>query len=129
MTRRPRQCRRAFLTLELMVAIVVAAILMQLSWSMMAAHRRVEDYIVTHRRLQLGAESLMERIRAGALPAEGTTIRDAADRCEYRVSVSAGQGQWSGLTRVVIHATAVARPQKQVSLVLRGYVPAVEVGP
>ena len=124
----PKPPRRAFLTLELVVAVaitVIVATLLTVAVVQYVAARREHD---TRRLLRAVAETELARMRAGVLSVapsvqELATSRPAA--VHVTTSTVPGVGLWHGLTRVhIVASTSVSN--REIKVELGGYVAAEE---
>jgi hypothetical protein len=112
---------RAFVTLELTVSIVLTGVLLGGISTLAIGYAKASDYFITHRQVQLAAESVLERFRANpATIVEGDSSDDATG-IEYTVTIADGRQQWTGLSLVTVEARTTARHRRHVSFTIRSY--------
>lgn len=103
-----RTGRGGWTLIELIVAIGLLALIAALAADVVFSYRRSRNEALTRQMLVWAASAQLERIAAGAAadlpPPEGVLPEGVS----FEVKTGAGEGQWTGLTRVTVTAKTVA---------------------
>jgi|GEM_PF-7054125 len=110
---------------EACVAIALMGLLLTMISLMVTRYSRAVDYYVNYRRVQLGAESQVERLRAGMLPIEADSFTDESG-ISYAVRVDDAPAQWSPLKHVVVTGRVTGKHSRRIQCELHAF---VEYGP
>ena len=121
--RRNASTCRAMLLAEAVVAISLIALILGLVSVLVARYGRSTDYYVNYRRLQLGVESQIDRMRAGALPVEDGEFTDESG-LSYEIRVSQPPSAWAPLKQVSIVGHVTGKHSRRIRCELQAYVAA-----
>ncbi len=111
----------ALMLVEACVALALAGMVLAMVSLLMTQYARSTDYFLNYRRVQLAAESQIERLRAGLLPLEDAAFTDDAG-ISYRISVTDADAAWAPLRHVRVTATVTAKHNRRVRYELSAYV-------
>ena len=104
----PLSRRRAIVLLEATVSIMLIGIVLGAVSLLMVRYSQSVDYFLNYRRVQLAAESCIERMRAGELPVVAVITNDPGGvQCE--ITVDDGADRWKGLQRVGVTARVTGK--------------------
>ena len=118
---RPLSRQRAVVLLEATVSIMLIGIVLGAVSLLMVRYSRSVDYFLNYRRVQMAAESCIERMRAGELPIAPVIINDPGGvQCE--ITVDQGADLWKGLQRVGVTARVTGKHGRISSFRLVTYV-------
>ncbi|MFQ5589829.1 MAG: hypothetical protein ACE5HE_01575 [Phycisphaerae bacterium] len=95
---------RGVVLAEACVSIMLVGLVLGMVSLMLTRYARSLDYFVNYRRAQLAAESCVERMRAGAIPAADATLTDEVG-LTYEIRVANEEGSWQPLKRVDVTAS------------------------
>ncbi|HUU81902.1 MAG TPA: hypothetical protein VM243_00235 [Phycisphaerae bacterium] len=107
---------RGFILTEVVAGLVLTGALLAAMAGLVVAHHRASDHYLSHHQAQLAAESYVECVRAGCPPPETEGVT-------YQVGVAAGQGEWTGLTRLTVTAVVQAKQGRTAGYTLTTYLP------
>ncbi len=120
--------RGAFL-IEAMAAVALVGIAVAVVSQILVDYRRSHDAFMARWAAQLAAEARMEAYRAGQPVVDGpVTVEDHAagqpSPGDVRLEVESepGTGDWAGLQRVTVKATAMCQHGRTATYRLTGYV-------
>lgn len=100
--------RRAIVLLEATVSIMLIGIVLGAVSLLMVRYSQSVDYFLNYRRVQLAAESCIERLRAGEIPLADAIMNDPGGaQCE--ITVEDGTDVWRGLHVVRVTARVTGK--------------------
>ncbi|MCH8149114.1 MAG: hypothetical protein IH987_14215 [Planctomycetes bacterium] len=119
--------RRAVVMLEATVSIMLIGTVLGAVSLLMVRYSQSVDYFLNYRRVQLAAESCIERLRAGELPLADAIMNDPGGvQCE--ITMDDGTDIWKGLHRVQVTARVTGKHGRVASFRLVTYVSAQRAG-
>jgi len=121
---RPGTGRHGWTLIELVVGIALLALLAGLATDVVFEYRQSRNEMLQREMLVWAASAQWERIMAGAPadlpPPEGMLPEGVS----LQAQTQPGEGQWKGLTRVTVTATATAWGGKELREQVSGFIPA-----
>ncbi|RJP35772.1 MAG: hypothetical protein C4547_08970 [Phycisphaerales bacterium] len=104
----PSRPRRGMMLAEACVALTLIGMILGLASVLLIRYSRAADYYLNYRRVQLGVESQIERLRAGALSVADAPFEDEGG-ITYTVTVLDAPASWQPLTQVNVTGEYTAR--------------------
>lgn len=106
---RRRSCRsRAIILTEACASLALMGLVLVMVSLLLVQHARATDYFLNHRRVQLAAESSVERMRVHALGIANADFTDDGG-VDHEVRVTDSDEAWRPLVCVRVTATVVGR--------------------
>lgn len=127
MTRHSSQWSRSrgFMLTEACVSLALIGMLLGAVSLLLTRHARATDYFLNYRRSQLAAESCIERMRAGLLPAADGAFTDDAG-VSYEIHTSEADEAWQPLMRIDVTARIVGKHGRVACYQIKAYLAAPE---
>jgi len=125
MTTTSKTYPHAFMMVEASVAIVLMGVLLAMVSRFSAGYNRATDYYLNYRRVELAAESQVERMRAFLLPVKTTTFTDEAG-ISYQIEIEDAPAQWAPLKRVTVTAQAIGKNSRRIRFKIHAFVNSFE---
>ena len=122
MIRMRRHDCRGVLATEVVVSIALMFLIAGLTASALMDHHHARDEAFYRRAASWAAAGQLQRYQAGALIDSLPPAEMVGRAITLETRVHPGQGQWEGLDRVEIIATATLPSSKRVAETIRGYV-------
>lgn len=124
-TRLPRT--RGVMLTEACVSLALIGILLGAVSLLLTRHARATDYFLNYRRSQLAAESCVERMRAGLLPAADGAFTDDAG-VSYEIHTSEADEAWQPMMRIDVTARIVGKHGRVARYQIKTYLAAPKSG-
>lgn len=112
--------RCGVLLTEACVSIMLAGLVLAMVSLLLTRYARSTDYYLNYRRVQLAAESCVERMRAGTLEVADATFSDEAE-VTYEVKVSDAGGAWHPLKHVTVTASVLGKHNRRARYQIHAY--------
>ena len=90
------------------MSIMLAGLVLAMVSLLLTRYARSTDYYINYRRVQLAAESCVERMRAGTLEIADATFSDEA-MVNYEIGVSDASSAWQPLKHVTVTVGVVGK--------------------
>jgi len=107
---------------EACVGLALLGVLLGAVSLMLSRHARETDYFLNYRRVELAAESCVERMRAGVMPLADRTWTDDTG-ISYEIHTSTADPAWQPLTRVEVTARVSGKYGRVAHYHLSAYLP------
>lgn len=113
-------CRRGVLLTEACVSLVLVGLVLSMVSLLLTQHARMTDYYLNYRRVQLAAESCVERMRAGAVPVADAQFTDETG-VNFEIHVADAPEAWRPLSMVSTVATVTGKNGREARYQLQTY--------
>ncbi len=113
--------QRGVLLTEACVSLVLVGLVLSMVSLLLTQHARMTDYYLNYRRVQLAAESCVERMRAGVIPVADAQFTDATG-VNFEIHVADAPEAWRPLSRVSAVATVTGKNGAEARYQLQTYV-------
>ncbi len=113
--------RRGIIFAEVCVSLALVGLILVMVSLLVTRYSRATDYYMNYRRVQLGVESQVERMRAGLLSVHTGPFTDKSG-ISYEFHVEDAPSQWAPLKSVVVIGRVTGKHSRQIRFELRTFV-------
>lgn len=116
------QAKAGSLSIELMVAVAIMAVLVNVLAVLGGSFKKVNDYRWLQHTLIAAGQSQMDAIASTGEPIDEETFNRLWPKVTCTIAISEGEGPWRGLQKVQLHLSAQSR-QKTIRASFMRYIP------